>query len=274
MGRGCNRRGKKTMTYDFILMNPPYDKNLHLKIVEQSIPMLTDDGILVNLSPIRWLQDPYALYLKDKSTDYFVFEKVRYSLVGLDSISPKDGRVMFDNTIRETLGLYVIRKDVANVWDNPYKSRLAERILSKGVKTLSDVKTPDNKGDFTRPFVCLSLFAGNVGKPSYYTITTKNSLSKPRTAGVHYSTINFSTKEEAVRFYNSLNCMFYKYVLYCCKTNINTPFAFVPFMGDCTNPRTGKKGYEGEWTDEDFREYFGITDSEWEEIVETMKPYL
>jgi hypothetical protein len=38
-----------------IFMNPPYDKNLHLKIVEQSIPMLTDDGILVNLSPIRGL---------------------------------------------------------------------------------------------------------------------------------------------------------------------------------------------------------------------------
>ena len=29
------------MTYDFILMNPPYDKNLHLKILEQSISMLT-----------------------------------------------------------------------------------------------------------------------------------------------------------------------------------------------------------------------------------------
>lgn len=91
---------------------------------------------------------------------------------------------------------------------------------------------------------------------------------------MHYSTVNFSTKEEAVRFYNSLNCMFYKYILYCCKTNINTPFAFVPFMGDCINPRTGKKGYESDWIDDDFRAYFGITDSEWEEIVETMKPYL
>ena len=61
------------MTYDFILMNSPYDKNLHLKIVEQSIPMLTDDGILVNLSPIRWLQDPLAKYKKssDWTDEYF-----------------------------------------------------------------------------------------------------------------------------------------------------------------------------------------------------------
>ena len=262
------------MTYDFIFMNPPYNRNLHLKIVEQSIPMLSDKGILVNLSPIRWLQDPYALYHEDKRTDYFVFKKVRCSLVSLASISPKDGRDMFDNTISETLGLYVIRKNVANTWNNPYKNRLCERIMSKGVKTLSDVKTPDNKGDFTRPFVCLSLFAGSVGKPSYYTITTKNSLSEPRTAGVHYSTINFSTKEEATRLYSSLSSVFYKFILYCCKTNINTPFAFLPFMGDCINPRTGKKGYESDWTDDDFRQYFDITDAEWETILETMKPYL
>ena len=58
------------MTYDFILMNPPYDKNLHLKIVEQSIPMLTDDGILVNLSPVRWLQDPLAKYKKGYESDW------------------------------------------------------------------------------------------------------------------------------------------------------------------------------------------------------------
>lgn len=43
---------------------------------------------------------------------------------------------------------------------------------------------------------------------------------------------------------------------------------------DGINPRTGLKGYEGEWTDEDFYEYFNITEDEQKEIVETMKPYL
>lgn len=52
------------------------------------------------------------------------------------------------------------------------------------------------------------------------------------------------------------------------------PLGYLPWLGDCINPRTGLKGYESDWTDEDFRKYFDITDSEWEEIVETMKPYL
>ena len=69
------------MTYDFILMNPPYDKNLHLKIVEQSINLLTDDGILVNLSPIRWLQDPLAKY--KKNSDWYKFKEIRSHLSSL-----------------------------------------------------------------------------------------------------------------------------------------------------------------------------------------------
>lgn len=75
------------MTYDFILMNPPYDKNLHLKIVEQSIPMLTDDGILVNLSPIRWLQDPLAKYKKNR--DWYKFKEVREHTHKIDVVSAR-----------------------------------------------------------------------------------------------------------------------------------------------------------------------------------------
>ena len=45
-------------------------------------------------------------------------------------------------------------------------------------------------------------------------------------------------------------------------------------MGDCTNPRTGKKGYESDWTDEDFYDYFNITEEEQEEIIKVMEPYL
>ena len=68
---------------------------------------------------------------------------------------------------------------------------------------------------------------------------------------------------------------FYKYLHYVMKADASAePLRYLPWMGDCINPRTGLKGYESAWTDDDFRAYFGITDSEWEEIVETMKPYL
>jgi hypothetical protein len=44
-------------------------------------------------------------------------------------------------------------------------------------------------------------------------------------------------------------------------------------MGDCINPRTGLKGYESEWTDEDFYTYFNITKEEQELIEKTMEKY-
>ena len=45
------------MKFDCIIMNPPYCRNLHLKILNEAI-CYSDD--IVNLSPIKWLQDPLA----------------------------------------------------------------------------------------------------------------------------------------------------------------------------------------------------------------------
>jgi hypothetical protein len=86
--------------------------------------------------------------------------------------------------------------------------------------------------------------------------------------------IHFDTEKEARNFVNSTKTTFYKYYFGAIKVGDSVPSAYLPWLGDCINPRTGKKGYESDWTDEDFCKYFGITDSEWNEIVETMKPYM
>jgi predicted RNA methylase len=55
--------------FDVCLMNPPFDRNLHLKILEKAIQV---SDYTVNISPVRWLQDPLGQY-KDKS-DFNKFE--------------------------------------------------------------------------------------------------------------------------------------------------------------------------------------------------------
>ena len=47
----------------------------------------------------------------------------------------------------------------------------------------------------------------------------------------------------------------------------------VPFLGDVINPRTGLKGYTGEWTDDDLALYFNITKDEQKIIEETIEKY-
>ena len=54
---------------------------------------------------------------------------------------------------------------------------------------------------------------------------------------------------------------------------VNVHSKFLPWMGDAINPRTGLKGYTGEWTDDDLALYFGITPEEKEEIEMAMEKY-
>ena len=48
---------------------------------------------------------------------------------------------------------------------------------------------------------------------------------------------------------------------------------YFPWLGDAINPRTGKKGYEGEWTNEDLYKLFEISSEEQKVIEETMEKY-
>ena len=277
------------MTYDFILMNPPYDKNLHLKIVEQSIPMLTDNGTLVNLSPIRWLQDPLARY--KKTSDYCKFEEsIAKHIESLEVVRALTAQKMFSSGQYEDLGVYDIRKPAMGKGQPAIETLLEPKMKGLFDKvnlptyqnkflSLYNVRTPEGMPDYSRPFVKVSHLHGNTGGRDYADIISPNKeitmkQVEAKTGGGSTPTINFDTNEEANNFADSLQTTFMKACNYNCKTNMRWPGYAIPFMGNCTNPRTGKKGYDGEWTDDDFRAYFGITDSEWETILETMKPYL
>lgn len=277
------------MKVDYVFMNPPYDKNLHLKIVEQSINLLTDDGILVNLSPIRWLQDPLAQY-KERSDWYKFEESVAKHINGINTIEALSAQKSFDSLQYENLGIYVIVKSKLDDVIDEIKSMSIPKMKSlfdkvnlptyQGkYKSLYDARTPEGEPDYSRPFVKVSHLHGNLGRKNYVDLISPDkeitmTQAKSKTGGGSTPTINFDTDKEANNFADSLQTIFMKACNYNCKTNMRWPGYAIPFMGDCINPRTGLKGYEGEWTDDDFRKYFGITDDEWNEIVETMKPYL
>lgn len=294
------------MTYDFILMNPPYDKNLHLKIVEQSINLLTDDGILVNLSPIRWLQDPLAKY--KKSSDYCKFEEsVAKHIKGLVVVSGESAAEVFNAAMIMDLGIYVIDKGTYDFYKKFNCNSIVDKVVDKKTEVLND-KLEYNVSDGWRvrlsgirpvatEATAKSVLTSNVQRSALFETThfvfswvykggytkdgkhwTENVFQKASRGGYDKSSnlpisISFKSEKKAVNFENSTKTTFHRYLVLKMKTDQNFPMNYVPFMGDCINPRTGKKGYESDWTDDDFRKYFDITDSEWEEIVETMKPY-
>ena len=261
-----------------IIMNPPYNGNLHLKILQEA--MKHGDEI-VNLSPIRWLQDPLAQY--KKNSDWFRFEDIREKIADIDVISGIDAQSLFNAGFLSDLGIYRITENGG--WKRK-ENTIIEKIINKGYKTLKDV-IEENKVDGWRVRVSemrpAPSFAPNSNvyiNFTYYTTssirswvykdgftpdgktywtehnTVKGSRDKSQVGDFIPLSIHFNTQEEAVNFENSTKTKFHRYMISKMKTDAHFPFKFVPYLGDYTHP----------WTDEMLYEYFGLNEEEIKEI--------
>ena len=84
--------------------------------------------------------------------------------------------------------------------------------------------------------------------------------------------MKFVSKEEADNFVKTTTTTnIYKF-MYVVDDKAAIP-AHLPFIGNAINPRTGKKGYTGEWTNEDLYKLFEISPAEQKIIEETMEKY-
>ena len=94
------------MKFDCIIQNPPFNRNLHLKILAEAIKHLKDEkSICVNLSPVRWLQDPLAKYKKTSDLKRFE-ESVAKHIESLDIIDKGISGDAFNIGINSDLGIY------------------------------------------------------------------------------------------------------------------------------------------------------------------------
>lgn len=277
--------------FDKIIMNPPYDKNLHLKIVEQSINLLTDNGILINISPIRWLQDPLAKY--KKNSDWYKFKEVREHTHKINVVLAKDFQTMFNAIGNFDLGIYVIRKSVSPTQISVI-SPVIERVSEFNYSNPAPLESDKYEGYRVRIPIITAGKSGGKGMEKHNVLnslgrlyTFKDGYKDGKQWWEHYNTnqftkrtitmgssIEFNTEKEAENFCKQFETTLCKFYIGFAITDVHVHNSNVLWMGNSINPRTCKKGYESEWTDEDFCKYFDITDIEWEEIQETMKPYM
>ena len=103
------------MKFDCIVMNPPYQQNLHLKILAEAINHLKDEkSVCVNLSPIGWLTDPVAKLKKNSKYNYFE-ETVSKHINSLDMLDAKVMSEIFSISLWSGLGIYVCEKASDNI---------------------------------------------------------------------------------------------------------------------------------------------------------------
>ena len=232
-----------------IIMNPPYG-NLHLKILNNAIKTFPEAKI-VNLSPIRWLEDPLAEY--KKNSDFKRFENLRKHIENVEKIPAKEAQTIFGAAIGTDLGIYTITKD--GDWDskslwNKIVQKYIPIFLKNGV--LTDAKT--GKFEFAFPGI-----HGNIGCNNFYEVTSPDwNIAKNVKVEEKRICVKFNTEEEIKNMYDTLFTRFYKYFIFNMRTDYHLNMIYFLPLLDFTK----------KWTDEMLYKYFDLTEDEIKEIEE------
>ena len=243
------------MKFDCIIQNPPYKRGLYLKILAEAIKHLKDENSkCVNLSPINKFQNAVR-----NKTNFSV------KVTQIDIISSEFANKVFDIGLWSNIGIYCIDKDASDDYSKfnyivehlafirkmqGFSNRLKDYLVKKAAK------------------FSVRFFAGCGCDASHsFRITPKNYKKACQTTNVgHIVYISTETPDEQLNLHTTYSSQF---IRFCCKC----AYDIIPWMGDAINPRTGKKGYESEWTDDDFVRYFNITPEEYNIIKKTMEKY-
>ena len=240
-----------------IITNPPYCRNLHLKILQEA--MKHGDEI-VNLSPIRWLQDPLAEY--KKNSDFKKFENIRKNISSLDIISCDEANELFYILVSTDLGIYLLdgkqhnidlrNKLVMKLFETNHHYEKFDINQKDGWRVrfafIDNCKSYGSSKNGKIRFQRLLAFKDGMkdGKP-WYDFYSKNGWSK-KTDYIPVS-LKFGTEEECNNFIDVMTkTKLGRYYWTALQQDMNVePCFFI------------KLDYSHPWTDEMLYEYFGLT---------------
>ena len=283
--------------FDVAIMNPPYDGNLHLKILEKVIPIADK---VVNISPVSQLVNCVNTFKAGKNDTKKYFAGIGKHLIECGKIFSIEEvlNIFVDARISNPLAIQTyeyahnsieecervnshngMKAIVKKVYDYSHDVDNIENHLESNKKDGYRIKFGRIGGgtwtafrphtlDAFKEVVYDGLLAD--GRP-HWQMCSVNQYTK-KTEELPES-LPFATKVEAQNFIDSYNTKFLKTCLGFLHVDMHIHPEYLPYMQDYTQP----------WDDKRFCEYFGITGyisdteaepgSEWETILNTMKEY-
>lgn len=251
------------MKFDHIIMNPPYCRNLHLKILNEAI-CYSDD--IVNLSPIRWLQDPLAE--RKRNSDFKKFENIRNHIASIEAIPIEYAKNAFNIDLASVIGIYHLSEkggfDCNSIIDSTFCKVLAkskslamnfDQNMKDGWRVRISLISGGRLGGGRRKCKLakqklLAFYDGMRDGRPWYTHYMRNQYTK--TTDTITTSIKFATESEANNWINiqnsKLGCWFYD------RSAINQCVRKENFIW--------LQDYTHKWTDEMLYEYFNLTSEE------------
>ena len=243
------------MKFDCIIMNPPYKRNLHLKILAEAIKHLKDDGTCVNLSPIPRLTSIRNLYdektiVRNAKTEQYAYLK--------DVERIRNGIEIFNAGIQQHLGIQIYSTskhliDIEQYVESDLPKDLVKKIMYKCMKySLLNV---EQHGDFELP---ISGVHGHIGSKDFLTImalTYERQLSS-----VGRVKVKFLTENDRYAFYNFWMSSLGRLLTSLWKVDTNVGHRYIPYV----------------WFKDvnEFAKWFDLTPAEQKVIEETMEHHL
>ena len=264
------------MQYTVTMGNPPFDKNLHLKIIDSIIPHLAEGGTGCFVHPARWLEDPLAEYKKNhdrmrfkgivdrlddvkiigtRKADALFGIKINGDLM-ISTVKPRPtGKhtKVFTDMAQDCVNVIVSYSAGKNLWMYTDKDKVdGWRVQVK--ELLASDPHIESMSEYHRQNQCnvfgLNKFNvfynGFVGDVEWMKTRRQTTGKKSPGAPLPYS-IKFRSEKEARNFEKSCSTNFYQNIVFLLKCDMHSPLRFLPWMGDYTHP----------WTDADYCRFFG-----------------
>ena len=265
--------GKK---FDIILMNPPYDRSLHLKFLEKTIQIADN---VVSIQPVRWLEEGVARYKKNSAYNKYK-ESISKHIKDIDIISQEDSDIYFLGAhFSMELGIYICDEKGGFDYNKLSLDSILEKVINKMPSSLDDhiefsipklsvVTSLICGGDKGRSKAIQYWLDSNPDKSIYDKdgkrldngLTFEENRKKTAWGNVkvraEQNNIKFNSIEECKNFVKYTRTDFFNYIFNKSTLDVHVQSKYLPFMDDYTH----------KWTDEMLYKYFDITKEEQKEI--------
>lgn len=240
--------------FSFILMNPPYCKNLHLKIIDATVGnAMKSTGKLVVIHPARWATDLVSDLKKTSSIKRF---KSASKVADMKLLSIHDSDEIFANNVafHDNLSVTTIKNeeqsfDFLSLYDKDFVKDIIDKCIRQHkVPYLTEAASDDKHYKIVIPYI-----HGHVEQDDFGELMSKvyeKALSS--TPSVNSVWMSFDTESERKNFFLSTHTNFHKKLQSLVKVGIHTMPMYMPYMQDYTH----------QYKDEDFCKFFELTDEE------------